>query len=326
MRAAVVDRYGGPEVIRIAEIPRPEPGADQVLVRVLAVAVTSGDARIRGARFPPGFGFLARLVFGLGRPRRRILGSAFSGLVEAVGSGSDRFAAGDPVCGMTGTRMGAHAQFIAIEAAKLARVPPGVTHEDAAGVLFGGTTALFFLRDKASVGPGMSVLVNGASGAIGTNAVQLARHLGARVTGVTSGAHAAMVVDLGAERVIDYTSEDLSTLGERFDVVLDAVGNLSIASGRRLLGPKGVLVLAVAGLRETLRARGDVVAGSARERVVDFKLLLGLVVDGTLTVVHDRTYDLDDIADAHRRVDSGHKVGNIVVHPRVSAEPRSLSP
>lgn len=315
MQAALVERYGAPEVVRVAEVPRPEPRAGEVLVRVDSVAVTSADARIRGARFPPGFGFPARLAFGIRRPRRPILGGSFSGVVEALGSGVADLAPGDEVCGMTGVKLGAHAELLALPATKLARKPPGVTHDDAAGLLFGATTAWYFLRDKATVGAGTSLLVNGASGAIGTNAVQLAKHLGATVTGVTSTANVALVADLGADPVIDYTARDLSTTTERFDVVLDTVGNLSIASGRRLLRPGGKLLLAVAGLGETIRARGDVAAGAAPERVEDFDLLLGLVADGEVTVVHDRSYALADIVEAHRRVDQGHKVGNIVVRP-----------
>ncbi len=315
MRAAVVDRYGPPEVVRVVEVPRPAARAGEVVVRVEAVAVTSGDARIRGARFPAGFGPIARLAFGVSRPRRPILGGSFSGVVEEVGAGVGDLAPGDEVCGMTGTRMGAHAEYVAVPAKKLARKPSGVTHDEAAGVLFGGTTALYFLRDKASVGPGTSVLVNGASGAIGTNAVQLAHRAGATVTAVTSGPNAGLVTELGADRVIDHTEHDLASVAERFDVVLDAVGNLSIASGRRLLSEHGVLLLAVAGLGEMIRARGDVVAGSSKERVEDFDLLARLVAEGELTVVFDRFYALDDIAEAHRRVDGGHKRGNVVVRP-----------
>jgi NADPH:quinone reductase-like Zn-dependent oxidoreductase len=224
-------------------------------------------------------------------------------------------APGEEVCGMTGVKLGAHAEYVAVQAKRLARKPSAVSHEDAAGVLFGGSTALFFLRDKASVGPGMSVCVNGASGAIGTSAVQLAKHFGATVTGVTSTANADLVTGLGAGRVIDYTRDDLADVVDRFDVVLDAVGNLSIASGRRLLTPEGVLLLAVAGLGDTVRARGNVVAGPAPERIEDFEFLLGLVADGAITVVIDRIHDLQDIAEAHRRVDSGRKIGNIIVRP-----------
>lgn len=315
MKAAVVERYGPPEVVRILEVPRPVPRDDQVLVRVEAAAVTSGDARIRGATFPPGFAVPGRVALGVRRPRRRILGSSFSGVVEGVGAQVQGLTPGDEVCGMAGTRMGAHAEYVAVPAGKLARKPSTVTHEDAAGVLFGGTTALHFLRDKASVGPGMSVLVNGASGAVGTNAVQLAKHFGATVTGVTSASHVALVRSLGADRVVDYTTEDVAATGERFDVVLDTVGNLSRTSGRQLLTERGVLVLAVASLADNLRARGNVVAGVAPERVEAAELLLQLVADGTITVVQDRTYDLQDITEAHRRVDGGHKVGNIVVRP-----------
>lgn len=314
VQAAVVERYGPPEVVRIAEVPRPEPGPDQVLVRVASAAVTSADARIRGARFPPGFGPPARLALGLTRPRRPVLGSALAGEVEAVGARVEGLAPGDRVCAMTGTRLGAHAQYAAVPATRLALTPPDVGDDEAAGVLFGGTTALHFLR-RAGVGHGSSVLVNGASGAVGTNAVQLARHLGATVTGVTSTANVELVAGLGADRVVDRTREDLAAGATTYDVVLDAVGNLSIASGRRLRRDGGTLVLAVAGLGETLRARGDVVAGSAPERVEDVRHLLDLVARGELTVVVDRVHDLAEIAEAHRRVDGGRKVGNVLVHP-----------
>jgi NADPH:quinone reductase-like Zn-dependent oxidoreductase len=315
MRAAVVDHYGGPDVVRVADVPRPRPGADEVLVRVHAAAVTSGDARIRGARFPRGFGPFVRVMLGVHRPRRRVLGSACSGVVETAGAQVSGFAPGDEVCGMAGTRMGAHAEYVALAAKRMARKPAGVSHDDAAGLLFGGSAALFFLRDQGKAAPGMSVLVNGASGAIGTNAVQLARYFGASVTGVTSGANVGLVTRLGAHRVIDYTSEDLASVAERFDLVLDTVGNVSVDAGRRLLTEQGVLLLAVADLGQMLRARGNVAAGVAPERAVDFEFLLQLVLDGAITVVHDQTFDLADIGEAYRRVDTGHKVGNVLVHP-----------
>lgn len=216
---------------------------------------------------------------------------------------------------MTGASMGPHADLVAARVKRVVKKPGGVTHDDAAAVLFGGTTALFYLRDKAGVKPGQSVLVNGASGAVGTNAVQLAKHFGASVTGVTSGGNAALVSDLGAEHVIDYTRTPLEEVGERFDVVLDTVGSVTPASGKRLLRPGGVLLLAVADLWQTVTAHGQVKAGPAPERAEDAGLLLRLVAEGTLRVVIDHAYDLDDIAAAHERVDTGHKVGSIVVHP-----------
>lgn len=315
MRAAVVDRYGPPDVVRIAEVTRPQPRPDEVVVRVAAAAVTSGDARIRAARFPAGFAPFARLAFGVRRPRRRILGGTFSGTVAEVGRQVTQVTAGDEVCGMNGARMGAHAEYLAVPASRLARKPAEVSHEQAAGVLFGGTAALYFLRDRATVGPGASVLVNGASGAIGTNAVQLARHFGGTVTGVTSAANRDLVSALGAEHLIDHRQTDLADVTDRYDAVLDAVGTLSVAAGRRLLTDHGVLLLAAAGLGDTLRARGNVKAGSAPERADDFALLLSLVREGALTVVIDQVVPLDEITSAYRRVDSGHKVGNVVVTP-----------
>jgi len=314
MRAAVIRSYGGPEVVQVRELPRPEVGRGQVLVRVAAAAVTSGDARIRAARFPPGFGPFARLAFGVLRPRRSVLGSAFSGVVGAVGSGVVDLVVGERVCGMTGIRMAAHAEYLVAGADRVTSVPAAVSHEDAAGVLFGGTTALHFLRDRAGVGPGTTVLVNGASGAVGTNAVQLATHLGGRVTGVCSASNRDLVLGLGAERVIAHDVDEVMQAG-RFDVVLDAVGNLTIASGRQLLAPGGVVALTVAGLGQTLRARGDVVAGSAPERVPDYELLLGLIAAGTLRVVTERVVALDDVVEAYRLVDSGRKRGNVLVRP-----------
>ncbi|EFQ82936.1 GroES-like protein [Aeromicrobium marinum DSM 15272] len=315
MRAAVVQRYGPPEVVRMAEVPRPEPGRGEVLVRVRSVAVTSADARIRAARFPRGFGVLARLAFGVRRPRRSVLGSAFAGTVEALGPRVDGVAIGDDVCGMTGISMGAHAEYLTLAAAKAVPVPPTVGHDEAAALLFGGSTALHFIRDKADVGPGTTVLVVGASGAVGSSAVQIARHLGATVTGVCSGANADLVTRLGADRVIDHTRTDLADVSDRFDVVLDTVGTVSIRSGRRLLAPGGRLLLAVAGLGETLRARGDVVAGPAKERVEDFAHLLDLAASGHLDPVIDDVLDLDDVVRAHQRVDTGRKVGNLVLRP-----------
>lgn len=315
MRAAVCARYGSPDVLRIVEQTRPRTRHGEVLVRIRSAAVTSADARIRAARFPAGFGTAGRLAFGMTRPRRAVLGTTFAGDIEALGDGVDGFNPQDAVCGMTGMRLGAHAEYVAVAADRIVRMPAGVDHDQAAGVLFGGTTALYFLRDQANLTAGMTVLINGASGAIGTNAVQLAAHAGAHVTALTSTGNVALSSALGAERVIDYTRKRPDDIAERFDVVFDTVGTLGIDTGRRLLGPDGTLLLAVASLAENLRARGNVRAGSAPERAADFATLLGLIASGELTVTIDGVYDLDDIAEAHRRVDTGHKVGNVLIHP-----------
>jgi NADPH:quinone reductase-like Zn-dependent oxidoreductase len=313
MRAAVVSAYGPPEVVRVTEVPDPVPGKGQVLVRVRATTVNSGDARIRGCRFPRGFALPGRLALGVRSPRRAVLGVVYSGVVEAVGPGVADVSVGDEVCGMTGAAMGAHAELAAVRADRLVVKPASVSHADAAGILFGGTTALHFLRDR--VRPGATVLVNGASGAVGTAAVQLARLAGGRVTGVCSAANADLVRDLGAEEVVDHTLTSVLELPDRYDVVLDTVGTIPLAAGKRLLTPDGTLLLAVATLGETLRARGRVKAGPATERPEDFATLLDLVASGDLRVVVDRTLGLDGIVEAHRLVDSGRKVGNVVVVP-----------
>ena len=313
MRAAVVTAYGPPEVVHVEEVPDPTPAQGQVLVRVRATTVNSGDARIRGSRFPRGFGLLGRLALGVRRPRRPVLGVVYSGVVEAVGPGVPGVAVGDEVCGMTGARMGAHAELAAVRADRLVPKPAEVSHADAAGILFGGTTALHYLGDR--VRPGSTVLVNGASGAVGVAAVQLARRAGGRVTAVCGAANADLVRDLGAEEVVDHRRTSVLDLPGRYDVVLDTVGTIPMAAGKRLLAPGGSLLLPVATLGETVRARGPVVAGPAKEDPAHFRTLLDLVAAGDLRVVVDRTLPLDEVVEAHRVVDSGRKVGNLVLVP-----------
>lgn len=314
MRAAVVRSYGGPEVAVVADVPTPRPGREQVLVRVHAAGVSSGDARIRASRFPRGMTVPARLVFGVRRPRRAVLGGTFSGVVEEVGDGVAGLRPGDEVCGMTGARLGTHAEYVAVPADRAVPKPPRVGHDDAAAVLFGGTTAMHYLRDKGEVAPGQSVLVVGATGAVGTNAVQLASHLGAEVTAVCSERNAALVRRLGASVVLDRDTP-LTSAGDTYDVVLDTVGALRPRDAGALLNEGGRLLLVVADLPDTLRARGPVRTGPAPERPEDMAELLRLVDDGTLEVLIERVLTLDEITEAHRIVDTGHKVGNVVVHP-----------
>jgi len=317
MLAAVVNTYGPPENVQVREVPQPVPRRGQVLVSIAASAVTSADSRVRAARFPPGVGCLARLALGISGPRQKILGSCFSGTVESVGAGVDSFAPGDDVCGMMGTRFGAHAQFITIDASNVVAKPLEVNHEDAAGVLFGGTTAMYFLTDlpasKTVLKPGATILINGASGAVGTNAVQIAAQMGATVTGVTSTRNVELVRRLGAANVIDHTAEDILSSEARYDIVFDTVGNLPVAAARRLLTDDGVLLLAVAGLSNMVCPPARTFTGEAPERPEDFRSLLDRVANGTLEVVQDRSFPLEDVAQAHAHVDGGHKVGNVVL-------------
>lgn len=315
MKAAVAHGYGPPDVVRVDEVPLPEPRRGEVRVRVAAAAVSIADSRIRDARFPPGFGAFARLAFGIRAPRRPVLGSTFAGTVDEVGPDVTGLRRGDRVAGMTGGRMGTHAEYALVAADRAVPMPDAVSDPDAAGMLFGATTALHFLRDKADLRPGASVLVIGASGAVGTSAVQLAHNAGATVTGVTSERNADLVRELGAERIVDYTVAPVSELAERFDVVIDTVGTVSAKTGRHLLADGGVLLLVVGGLGDMLASRGPVRSGAAPERPADFAELLQLMADGKLTSVTDSIHDLDGIVEAHRRVDSGHKVGNVIVTP-----------
>jgi NADPH:quinone reductase-like Zn-dependent oxidoreductase len=311
VRAAVVRRYGPPDTVSVEERATPEPRRGEVLLRVEAAAVSSGDARIRGARFPAGYGLVSRPVFGLRGPRRDVLGGAVSGTVVG-GSGHP---VGARVSGMTGLRMGGHAEYVATRADRLVATPDEVSATDAAGVLFGGTTALHFLDGR--VGPGTSVLVNGASGAVGTAAVQLARRLGGTVTAVTT--HEALARELGATHVVDHRTTPVGSLEQRYDLVLDTVGTVSPAQGRRLATPAGTVVLVSAGLGQTLRAagsRGRVVAGPSAEDPAAFRRLLALVAAGELDPVTEVVGGLAAVVAAYERIDSGRKVGNLVVEPQ----------
>ena len=313
MRAAVVERYGPPEVVSVREGPDPVAGKGQVVVRVRATTVNSGDARIRGCRFPPGFALPGRLALGWNGPRRQVLGVVHAGVVESPGPGVTGISVGDEVAGMTGAAMGAHAELAAVRADRLVPVPAWVALTDAAAVIFGGTTARHVLRDLAA--PGRRVLVNGGSGAVGSAAVQVAHLAGAHVTAVCSEPNADLVRSLGADEVVDHARTSVHDLPATYDVVLDAVGNLDRRSGRRLLTESGVLVLAVAGLADTVLARGRVRAGPWPEDPAHFAWLLDRLAAGELEPVVTRTLPLDEIVEAHRIVDSGRKVGNLVVVP-----------
>jgi NADPH:quinone reductase-like Zn-dependent oxidoreductase len=316
MRAARVDRYGPPETIKITAAPIPASGRDEVLVRVEAAAVTSGDARLRAGRFPRGFALPARLAIGVCGPRRKIPGAVFSGRIEHQGDGESSLSAGDAVAGMTGSRLGAHAELLTVPVTALTPLPEGVDHAAAAGALFGGSTALHFLRDRARIRAGQTVLVNGASGSVGSAAVQLAARFGATVTAVSSSRNHALLRRLGAAQTIDYREAPVAALSQRFDVVFDAVGNLNRADGLHLAGTEGLVILTVAGLMDTATARGRVIAGAAPERKEDFALILDLVARGEFDPLVETLGGLEALSEAHRRIDTSRKIGNLVILPR----------
>lgn len=317
MKAAVYHRYGPPSVVQIADAPRPDLGARDVLVKVRATTVTAGDSRLRSGNVPRGFGVMMRLGFGIFGPRKPILGWELAGEVAAVGQSVSRFAPGDKVFA---TRMGCHAEYVAVPEDAVAPMPGNLTIGEAAALPFGGLTALFFLRDKARIQPHERVLINGASGAVGSAAVQLAKHFGAAVTGVCSEANAQLVSSLGANRVVDYSKEDFTQTGETFDIILDAVGNCSFDRCKPVLAPGGRLLLVVASLGQMVgalvrssRAGRKVLTGVGSVRAADLLLLRALAESGAFKPVIDRTYPFARIADAHAYVDTGRKKGNVVI-------------
>lgn len=315
MTAVVVRRYGPPEVAQMEPVPAPRARRGHVILDVSVAGVNSGDARIRGARFPRGFAVPARLALGLRGPRRRVLGVALAGRIREIGPEAAGVVVGRRMCGMTGAGFGAHAEQVAVAARRLAPIPDTVSDEAAAAVLFGGTTALWFLRERARVRPGERVLVIGGSGAVGSHAVQIARALGAHVTATTSGANTDVVRRLGADQVLDYTEVAPTSLPGRYDVVFDTVGVLHPPTAAALLRDGGRLLLAAATLGETIRARGPIIAGTASESPALITQLLAWVADGTLTPLIDDVLPLARIADAYARVDSGRKVGTLLVRP-----------
>ncbi len=315
MRAAVVDRYGPPDIVRITDLPHPQPRRGTVLVRVAAAGVNSGDARIRGGRFPAGFGLLARFGIGLRGPRRHVLGVTLAGTVTAIGEGVTEFAVGDRVAGFTGMRMGAHAEYAIAPVSSLARIPDSVSDTDAAAITFGGATAQWFLRDRAKLRAGETVLVVGATGAVGSVAVQLAALTGAEVTAVGSARNADLARRLGAAHHIDYAATRVSSIRERFDLVIDTTGTVDRATGLRLLGPGGRLALVAASLGDMIRARGPVLVGTSSERGEDVATLLGLVAAGRLDPLATVVGGLDALPEAYRLIDGGHKVGALVIEP-----------
>jgi len=303
VKAVVCTRYGPPEVLRLEELATPVPRKNEVRIRIRATAVTSSDCYVRGLALSPTYRLMARLALGWSAPRQPVLGMVLSGEVDAVGPDARSFEVGDRVFGFDRYRFGTYAQYVCWpEDGLLATRPANLTDGEAAAIPYGGLLALHFLR-KADVRAGQRVLIYGASGAVGASAVQLARHFGAEVTGVCSTANLDLVASLGATTVIDYTREIFTDRAERYDLVFDAVGKRKSAAAlrrcREVLAPGGAFV--------------SVDDGTPKLRRDDLVLLGELATKGGIRPVIDRTYALDDIVDAHRYVDDGHKRGNVVI-------------
>ena len=320
MKAIVCSRYGSPDVLQVKEVPKPVPRDNEVLIKVLATTVTAGDWRVRSMDLPTGFRLLGRLALGIRKPRQPILGTELSGEIEAVGKAVTRWKPGDQVFAFSDLRMGCHVEWKCMpEDGAVVAKPANLTHEEAASLSFGGTTALTYLR-KGKIQRGDRVLVNGASGGVGTAAVQLAKHFGAHVTGVCSGGNFELVRSLGADALIDYTKEDFTKNGETYDIIVDTAGTAPFSRSKGSLGKGGRLLQVLAGLPDLLRAPWislttdkKVIAGPQSPSPDDVRFLAALAEKGELKPVIDRRYPFDQIADAHRYVDAGHKKGSVVI-------------
>jgi NADPH:quinone reductase-like Zn-dependent oxidoreductase len=320
MRAAVHRRFGGPEVVELERIPRPVPAADELLIEVRATTVSAADHRARARDVPAGLLIPSSLVLGIFRPRRRVLGMDAAGVVVEVGERVEGFAPGDEVVAMLGSRFGAHAEFAILKATDaIAPKPPAMAFEDAASLVFGGITAQAYLK-QIRLGAGARVLVNGASGAVGTAVVQLAKAAGAHVTGVTSAANEPFVAALGADRAIDYTTTDFVAEGATYDVIVDCVGNAPVTRVLEVVKPGGAVLLVAGNLRSIIAARGQarrhgiaVITGPGPYASEDLEHVIGLAERGALRPTIERTFPFEQIVDAHRLVDGGRKRGSVVV-------------
>jgi len=320
MKAAVYRRFGGPEVVHIENVARPEPRATEVLIRVRASTVSSADYRARSKDVPAGLALPSSLVLGVVKPRRPILGMDIAGVVETVGARVTLFAPGDEVIGMLGSRFGGHAEYaVADESSAITLKPASATFGEAASLVFGGITARAFLN-QTPLETGSRVLVNGASGAVGSAAVQLAKAAGAHVTAVCSAGNASLVASFGADRVLDYRATDFVASDSRYDVVMDCVGNAPVsrvhpivASGGAVLLVAGDLGSLVTASRASRKYGLSVVTTPGPYRAADLAHLVSLFDAGQLRPVIDGTYPLDEITDAHRRVDSHRKRGAVVL-------------
>ena len=325
MKAIVCTQYGAPDVLQIQERLQPKPNANEIRIRIRATSVSAADYRIRGLNIPAGLGFLMRLVMGFSRPRKNILGIEMAGVVDAIGANISQFTVGDKVFGLSGVGSGAYAEYICVkESSAVVKMLKDLSYEQAVAIPFGAHTALTFLRDKAKLKPGQRILINGASGAVGTAAVQLSTIMGALVTAVCSTKNIQLVKDLGAHKVFDYTCETLNADDGYYDVIFDTVGTLSFSQGKKLLKAKGLHLTAVAGLPQYIRMfwaslwpGKRYLSGIAVESKQDLEYMNRLVEQGQYVPVIDKTYDFEQIVDAHRYAETGHKVGSVVVRVNI---------
>lgn len=303
MKAIVATQYGGPEVLQLKEIEKPAPKESEILVKVHATTVTAADFRMRSFIVPAAVWIPARIALGITKPRQPIFGSELAGVVEAVGKDVTRFKVGDQVFASTLTEnFGCYAEYKSLpEKAIMVIKPANLTYEESATLPIGATTALRLLR-KGNIQRGQKVLIYGASGSVGTYAIQLAKYFGTEVTGVCSTSNLELVKSLGADRVIDYTKEDFSTMEKRYDVIYDTVAKFPKPQYSKVLAPNGTFV--------------SIAKLDTKENIDNLIFIKELIEKGEIKAVIDRCYPLEDMVEAHRYVDTGHKKGNVVIAVR----------
>ena len=321
MKAAVYRKFGSASNVKIEDVPKPEPSASEVLVRVVASTVDIADVRVRALRVPGGLSIPTRLAMGPFRPKYPVLGLQLSGVIEAVGAGVGGFKVGDEVVGSSGFKFGCHAQFVCLDTGgAITLKPKELSHEEAVSVLFGGSTAKAYF-DAAAVQKGDRILINGASGAVGVAAVTLAKYLGAQVTAVCSGKNAELVLSLGADEVIDYTKHDFKKLNTQFDHIMDNVGNAPFSEVKHLLGENGKLQVVIFKnawemIKNSFNKRALLLTSDQEKEVISaamYQELMAYTLEGALKPVIDSTYPLDEIVAAHERVDTGRKIGSVIL-------------
>jgi NADPH:quinone reductase-like Zn-dependent oxidoreductase len=317
MKAVIYEEYGPPDVLQLTELAKPTPKENEVLIRVHATTVTSGDVRMRAFVVPRLFWLPGRIALGIRGPKKSLLGCELAGEIETVGNDVKLFAEDDQVYAATTFGPGTYAEYVCLpEDGPVALKPANMTYEEAAAVPFGALSALNFLR-KANIQSGQEVLINGASGAVGTAAVQLAKYYEAEVTGICSTANSELVKSLGADKVIDYTNEDFTQSDQTYDVIYDTVGKLSFSSIENSLKDSGIFLAgsmtAVQGQWLSMRSSRTVIAGTDSEEAEDLAFLKELIEAGKFKPTIDRRYPLEQIPEAHRYVDKGHKKGNVVI-------------
>jgi NADPH:quinone reductase-like Zn-dependent oxidoreductase len=318
MKAIVYEKYGPPEVLQLKEVEKPTPKDNEVLIKIHATTVTKYDCWTRSSTAPPGFWLPSRIASGLRKPKQTILGTDFAGEIKSVGKAVKRFKKGDQVFGYTSS-LGAHAEYICMPEEGVAIIPTDLTFEEAAAVVQGGLTALYFLR-KGNIQSGHKVLIFGASGGIGIYAVQLAKYFGAEVTGLCSTPKLEMVKALGVDKVIDYTKDDFTKNAQTYDIIFDTVGKTSVSRSLRSLKEKGLYVFATFGLVMLIQAlwltrksSKRAIFGVIEESTDDLIFLTELIEAGEIKPVIDRGYSLEQTAEAHRYVETGHKKGSVVI-------------